>query len=95
MIGVDTLGESNDPIHPKIYYSSLSSRRVSIFKEELRNKSMDKDKVVVQLAVTNDTTFNTLLEITQKNDLVIHNLAKDMDIIKKNTSWDDDINDNE
>lgn len=67
---------------------------VHIFQGELRNWSMDEDEVVTQLAAYN-TTFNTLLSICQQNTLAIQNLEKDMEIIKKNTSKDDDINGNQ
>lgn len=55
---------------------------------------MDEDKYVVRPTVANDTIFNTLLKIYQQNSLAIQNLAKYIDIIKRNTSKDDDINGN-
>lgn len=68
------MGELVDPTHSRINHSSLSSMRVSIFQGHLRNESMDVDEVMVQSAVTNDTSFNTLLDITQQNALTIQNL---------------------
>lgn len=49
VVDVDAMEESVDPIHSKINYSLLSSMMVCIFRGELRNESMDEDKVVAQL----------------------------------------------
>lgn len=55
---------------------------------------MDEDKVVAQ-PTTKNTIVNNLLEMCQRNPLVIHNFANDVMIIKGNTSRNGDTNGNE
>lgn len=62
--GVDNMGELVDLIHLRINYFLIRSVRVCIF-QELRNGSIDENKVVAQPAIENDTTLNTIMEIYQ------------------------------
>lgn len=82
--------ESMDLIHSQINYSSLTRMRVCIFQGELTSVSMDKEEVVSQPTASNDT----ILEISQQNALAIQNLEKDVVIIKRSTTIDNDINSN-
>lgn len=74
--------------------------RICIFQGELRNESKDEVVYVVQPTTSNDIAINNLLEISQQITLAIHNLLKEVAIIKRNISIksiirDDDIDDNE
>lgn len=59
------MGELVDLIHSRINYFLIRSVRVCIFRGELRNGSIDENKVVAQPTIENDTTLNTIMEIYQ------------------------------
>lgn len=65
-----------------------------IFHGEFRNKLMVEDKINTQLA-TKITVVNNLIEMCQQSALAIQNLEKDVTIIKRNTSRNDDTYGNE
>lgn len=55
---------------------------------------MDKDEIITQHVVENAVDKN-LLETCQQNTLAIHNLAKEVAFVKRNTSRMDDTYENE
>lgn len=44
---------------------------------------MDEDEDVSQTVATNETILNTLMEISQQNDMAIQNLTEDITIINE------------
>lgn len=87
--GINTMGEIVDSTNNKIDYSSLRRMNICLYHGELRNKSMDEDKDISQ-PTAKDKTINNLMEMCQSNSLSIQNVAKDIAIIKKNISRNND-----
>lgn len=89
VFGINTMGEIVDSTNNKIDYSFLRRMNIFLYHGELRNKSMDEDKDIAQ-PTAKDKTINNLMEIYQSNSLSIQNIAKDIAIIKKNISRNND-----